>query len=149
MINENDYNVPMITIDDFCLNFIHYNTEEEGSPLYTLSDMSKQRKVAIMWIEKVKLAVIMGRLPSISVQIPERKSDIFKRPWLQTGQLLDCQAHDHAGINLKQWQRDASSEVDFTELDSPACWVDDNQLYMQYVLLKLLYHIIKFYLAVS
>jgi hypothetical protein len=148
MIDENNYDVSMITIDDFCLDLKHYNLEKEDPPAVKLSDMSRRRKIAIMWIEKAKLSVIMGRLPSISVNIPEGKSGIFARPQLQTGQLSGCHSLDRAGISLERWQRDVSSEIDFAGPDSPASWVGDDLLYIQCATLKLLYHTTKFHLAV-
>jgi hypothetical protein len=148
MIDENDYDVPMITIDDFCLDPEHYDIQKEDPPFVKVSNVSRQRKIAIMWIEKAKLAVVMGKLPSISVHISEGNSGIFQRPWLQTGQLPDCQSLDHAGISLERWQGDASSEIDFAGSDSPASWVGDDQLYIQCATLKLLYHTVKFHLAV-
>lgn len=147
VIDNSDYDVPMIKVDDFCLPDVCQDIGTQ-SPLVDLNDISRQRKIAIMWIERAKLAVIMGQLPPISVRIPESNSSIFERPSLQSG-LPHSQEHfNDTEIGLERWKRGISPEINFAQLSSPALWAGDRELYLQCATLKLLYYTVKFQLAV-
>lgn len=148
IIDDTDHDVPMITIDDFCLTETSYNMGTQGS-LVDLSDISRRRKIAIMWIEKAKLAVIMGRIPPISVGIPESNSRFFEKPRLQSGMLRGFQSSNDAVLSLERWRKTIAPEINFAQLDSPAWWVGDCELYIHCTTLRLLYHTVRFQLAVS
>lgn len=95
-----------------------------------LSGMSRRLKIAIMWIEKAKLAVIIGRLPSVSVSIPEGNCNIIQRPLLHIGQISNCQLLACAQISLERWQRDASPEIELLEgIHLLSGWVMTNCMY--------------------
>jgi hypothetical protein len=147
VIDNSDYDVPMIKLDDFCLPDVCQDIGTQ-SPLVDLNDISRQRKIAIMWIERAKLAVIMGQLPPISVRIPESNSSIFERPSLQSGLPHFQEYFNDTAIGLERWKRDISPEINFAQLSSPALWVGDRELYLQCATLKLLYYTVKFQLAV-
>ncbi|GKZ24677.1 hypothetical protein AbraIFM66951_011948 [Aspergillus brasiliensis] len=147
MIDDTDYDVPMIEIDDFCLPDVCHNVGTQ-SPLVDVNCISRQRKIAIMWVERAKLAVIMGRLSPLSIRIPESNSSIAERPVLQSGVAQFQKSLHDTAIALERWQRDVDPETDLDQLSSPASWAEDRELYLQCATLKLLYHTVKFQLAV-
>lgn len=97
IINERDHDVPMLTLDDFAHEPLcsEMNTKDIFTPE---RNASYHRKLALMLIERSKLAVIIGNLAPISANITDNRD----QPWpsihpgvsdgtdvLKTGQLLD------------------------------------------------------------
>lgn len=150
IIDDTDHDVPMITIDDFSLTETSYDIGTKGpGRRFDLNGISRQRKIAIMWIEKAKLAVIMGRIPPISVDIPERNLSFEGKPCLRSGLPRGSQSLDHVVLSLERWRNTMAPEIDFTRLNSPGLWGGDCELYIHCATLRLLYHTVRFQLAVS
>jgi hypothetical protein len=148
IIDDTDHDVPMITIDDFCLTETNNDIGTQVPPV-DLNGTSRRRKIAIMWIEKAKIAVIMGRIPPISVRIPEINSSFFEKPWLQSGLPRGFQSFNDGVVSVERWRKTISPEIDFARLDSPGSWGGDCELYIHCTTLRLLYHTVRFQLAVS
>jgi hypothetical protein len=146
IIDDTDHDVPMITMDDFCLT--ETSTDKE-TPRVDLNGISRRRKIAIMWIEKAKLAVIMGRIPPIAVRIPERNPSFFEKPWLQSGLPRRFHSFNDVVVSLERWRKTIPPEIDFALLTSPGSWGGDCELYMHCTTLGFLYHTVRFQLAVS
>lgn len=97
LINERAHDVPMLTLDDFALDPLcnDLNTKDIFTPEH---NASYHRKLALMLIERSKLAVVIGNLAPISTNITDKRD----QPWpsihpgvsdsmevLETGKLLD------------------------------------------------------------
>ncbi|KAH8702204.1 fungal-specific transcription factor domain-containing protein [Talaromyces proteolyticus] len=143
IIDENDYDVPMITIHDFELVPPSCGFED-NIPFAELGAINRQRQIALMSVERAALMVLVGRLPSISIHIADRSKKRPGKPLLHThGQRLNKLSIDEFDYSLDQWMNNLPPEVNYHGSNSLASWVGDGQLYMHCTMLRLSYSIVR------
>lgn len=139
IINERDHDVPLLTLGDFAHDPLC--SEKNAKDIFTPEhNASYQRKLALMFIERSKLAVIIGNLAPISTNITHKHD----QPWpsIHPG-VSDCEEVLTTGQLLDKWVASLPMEVACLQPNSYANGQSDmNSLLSVHITsLMLLYHL--------
>ena len=112
MIDENDYDIPMITNNDFCLAPLIYNNEtSEQAP--DLEKWTQGTRLGQLFLQKAKLATVCSNFRPLSVTSYEWDNHSMKtqspRVQRRTPNLEDLDAIDG---KLDQWWTEIQLEID-------------------------------------
>lgn len=80
IIRKEEYDVPMLTLDDFALVPL-LPSPDDPELLSSLDCVTQQRRLAILFIERCKLASLLGRLPPISISNIGWTGDTVEDGW--------------------------------------------------------------------
>jgi hypothetical protein len=111
IIYEEEVDVPMLTLDDFALVPLLPSPDAPGL-LSTLDCVSQQRRLAILFIERCKLASLLGRLPPISNSKMGWTGDTAEDEWPQLPLKAPTMSElDRIDDELHEWFIEVSPKV--------------------------------------
>lgn len=143
MIGEQDHEVPMLVLDDFVRDPLwpSLDTREIFAQHH---DASQQRKLALMFIERAKLATLIGQLSPISLRPYSTSNGVFESNCakIQQGPPVSTNL-GKTGRDLDRFVANMPLELVYIETHGfkAAGSLRENVLSFHYTALMLLYHI--------
>ena len=145
-INDNDFDVPMLKLDDFELELLPEGPSCMPADCTVLRDVEKQRQLAVMCIEKAKLCVCISHVLSVQYSVLHNNHGVLSEDGSTRTTMMLVAKKLYPGMNevqtcqkeLEEWKDNISEQAKYVE----PRWADVDSGKADLVLNRSLLHMI-------